>query len=135
MYPCHPSDPRLTMTAFAGGMGSNFTSNRFLLSQFPAFPIFQFSAVPVSSFFFPLFLLFGLPVSQFSAVPSYFNSSMNVRRSAMSCTLIPASSPSGIRLFPEELLPLMFVRGNVTSAPPMILNVRLVASSRAIMPV
>ena len=41
---------------------------------------------------------------------------MKVSKSAISCTLMPASSPSGMRLLPDEELPLTFARGSVTSA-------------------
>ena len=52
----------------------------------------------------------------------------------MSWTDMPASRPSGIRLFPEELLPFTFARVMATSAPPMIFSPKPVASSRVIMP-
>ena len=53
----------------------------------------------------------------------------------MSCMLIPASRPSGIRLLPEDLLPLMVDRDRLISVPPIIISVMPAASSRAIMPV
>jgi hypothetical protein len=47
--------------------------------------------------------------------PQRHNSSRKLKRSAKSCPLIPASSPSGIRLVPAEALPLIEDRSIVVS--------------------